>query len=146
MPRPRQAQGRPDSLVIPERWEAGHQPVAERTMHDAACEIRAPGTTQAWNAATEQMDAVPLDPYYTGGCRIQALTNDARTTVLAEDPELVAGYLVVVPADVDTAAEGHLVKVTDSHDIALTGRVLVVRDVVRGSQRFERDLYCTLTD
>lgn len=146
MPRPTQAQGRPGSLVIPDRWAAGHQPVADKTMHSAACELRGTGTTQTWNPVSRQMETTAQAAYYTGGCRIQSLARDARITIQAEDPEVVADYLIVVPATVGQVVEGHLVTISDSHDDALTGRTLTVRKVVRGSQRFERDLFCQLTD
>lgn len=144
--RPRQAIGRPGTPVIPANWAASHQPVAEKAQTAAACELREPGTVQTWNPVTDQMDTAPHAAYYTGGCAVVPLTNDARIAVQAEDPETVTGYLVTVPAVVGLVLDGHLVKITSSDDTALTGRVLTVKDVVRGSHRFERDLICTLTD
>lgn len=146
MPRPRQAHGRPGTRVIPKNWGSSHAPVMEKTMTDATCELREPGTEQVWDDPSGQMVQVPKVAYYIGGCQVQALTNDARVSVQAEDPESVANYLVTVPAIVGQVRGGHLLKVTTCDDPALTDRVLVVRDVVRGSHRFERDLFCTLTD
>lgn len=114
-------------------------------MGDATCEIREPGTVQTWNPVTEQNDLTPHAPYYAGGCRVNSRTNDARQVVTAEDPETVTRYIVSVPADVATAETvGHLLTMTSSDDAAMTGRTLIVTDVVLGSHRFERDLICTL--
>lgn len=143
--RPTQLTGRPGSRVIPPNWGRNHQPVLETTMLDATCELRPPGSQQLWDPDLEEMVAVPKSAYYAGGCRIQAMTNDARQAVAADDPETVTRYLITLPAGVDEAAIGHLLKVTASDDDALTGRSLTVADVILGSHRFERDLICTLT-
>lgn len=142
MPRPRRAFGRPGTAVIPTRWAADHRPVAEGTM-TAPCTIRVPGTTQVWSPELEQNVETPIDPYFTGMCRVQALTNDARDVDAADDAVTVSGYLVTVPAHV-AAQVDHLVVATDTGDTTLDGRALRVRDVVRGTHRFERDLYCSL--
>lgn len=145
MTRPVRAQGRPGTEVIPSRWEAEHRPVVEKTM-TAAVQIRLPGSTQTWNPSTKRNDLTPIAPYFTGAARIQALTAQARRITTGDDAELVADYLVVVPASVDTAAQGHLVTVVASGDTGLDGRVLLVQQVEYGTERFERDLFCTLTD
>jgi hypothetical protein len=142
--RPVQAQGRPGTAVIPTGWEASHRPVAEKTM-TAAIELRHPGTRQEWSDALEQMVAVPHDPYYSGTCRVQAMATKALNVAVAEDPETVASYLITVPATV-APSELDLGTIADSGDALLDGRVLVVDQVVLGSVRFERDLFCTLAD
>jgi hypothetical protein len=144
MPRSTQAQGRPGTPVIPTKWEAGHRPVAEKTM-TAAISLRVPGTVQAWSDPDEQMVAVPKDPYFTGVCRVQALATQAAEVSIVEDPETVAGYLITVPATV-SPAEKDLATITVAGDPVLDGRVLVIRQVVTGSLRFERDIFCTLAD
>lgn len=148
MPRPTRAQGRPGTAVIPTGWETGHAPVVAKTM-TAQVSIRPPGETQQWSPEAEQMVLTPHVPYYTDGARIQVLGQQARQARTAEDPETVASYLVVVPGDIAPPPGGlemvdHLIEVTDSGDPLLDGRVLVVREVVYGSQRFERDLFCQL--
>lgn len=147
MPRPVRSQGRPGTPVIPAGWEGGHQPVVAKTL-SAMVAIRLPSTKQAWNETEEAMVAVPQVPYYTDTARIQILQARDQNPTVAEDPETISGYLVVIPADVTPPAqgsfEGHLIEVTDSTDPLLDGRVLIVREVVRGSLRFERDLFCEL--
>lgn len=136
----RQHTGRPGTGVLPS--EVAGRVVFSRTM-TAPCTIRVPGTTQAWSTELEQNVETPIDPYFTGVCRIQALTNDARQVDAADDTVTVSGYLITVPATV-AAAVDHLVVATDTGDTTLDGRTLRVRDVVRGTVRFERDLYCSL--
>lgn len=145
MPRPQRSYGRLGTAVIPPGWAASHRPVAEGTQ-TAPCTIRKPGTTQTWDDAQQQNITAPLDPYFTGLSRVQALTNrgsfDAEA---AEEQTSVAGYLVTVPAAVLPAA-GDLVTVTGSGDPLLDGRTLTIREIPQGSQIVERDLFCTFAD
>lgn len=145
MPRPTRAYGRPDTPVIPAGWATSHRPVVEKSFLGVIT-LRAPGTTQTWNPTTQRNDLAPHAAYYDGHARIQALTAQARRITTGDDPELVADYLIVVPASVDGVAQGHLVTVVDSGDLGLDGRVLVVHQVEYGTERFERDLFCNLTD
>lgn len=141
MPRPHRAQGRPGTRVIPVDWNESHAQVVERAMR-GTCLIRRPGTTQEWSDAEDQMVAVPHAPYFSGACRVQALRGEARVVHTAGDREVVADYLITVPLPVDVA-EQDLVEVT-AGDAALTAPLQVLH-VARGTERFERDLYCTLT-
>lgn len=140
--RPTQSQGRPGTPVIPAGWEAGHRPVVEGTL-TATASLRKPGTQQSWDPDLEQMVAVPLAPYATGAARVQALRGEARNITLADDTQVLADYLIVVPASV-APATGDLVTVTASGDPLLDGRVFVIHQVALGTERFERDLFCTL--
>lgn len=135
--------------VIPADWATHHQPVVEKTMLDATVTLRDPAAVTGpagWNDATEQVTKTTAGPYWTGGARIQVLNQQGRQPVAADDPETAAGYLVVVPAAVGSVLEGHLVKVTKSDDPLLTDRTMRVVMVARGSHRWERDLFCELTD
>ncbi|GEP38885.1 hypothetical protein NPS01_25480 [Nocardioides psychrotolerans] len=137
----RQHTGRPGTRVLPN--ETAGRAVLGRTM-TAPVILRAPGTVQAWSDAEQQMVATPNAPYFDGLARIQAMTNDARETNAAEDTITVSGYLVTVPATVAASVDDEVVP-TNTGDTTLDGRVLRVRDVVRGTAvRFERDLICTL--
>lgn len=89
------------------------------------------------------MVETPKTPYYDGACRVQALNGEARIIHTAGDRQVVADYLIVVPLAV-AGAEQDLVTITDG-DAQLANAVLQVLHVVRGTERFERDLYCTLT-
>ncbi|WP_248582597.1 DUF6093 family protein [Nocardioides sp. InS609-2] len=131
--------------VIPDDWAAHHAPVAEGTMLDGTIALREPGTVQTWSDELERNVATPKTPYFTGGCRIQALTGQARVIAVAEDDETIADYLITVPRDVEPL-EGHLARVTAVDDAVLINRTLRVERVVRGTQRFERDIFCTLAD
>ncbi|WKN47146.1 DUF6093 family protein [Nocardioides sp. Arc9.136] len=144
MPRPRHAQGRPATPVIPTDWAATHAPVVAKTW-TATVELRRPGGTSDWNPTTEQNELTPHPPYYAAACSIQAEATQAREATAAEDATVVAGYLLTVPVTADAHVDD-LATVTGTGDTLLEGRTLTVRDVVRGSQLVERDLFCTLND
>ena len=144
MPRPTRAYGRPGTGVIPANWAASHRPTVEKTMVGATVELAHPGTTQDW--VNEQMVEIPNPPYWTGPARIQELaTRDQSDVTVGEDFEVSLRYLVVVPAGVDASVDD-LATVTEVDDAHLVGRSLLVAAVTAGSLRFERDLYCALTD
>lgn len=131
--------------VIPADWAAAHRPVAEGTMRGRVA-LRVAGTRQVWSDADDQNIAVPLAPYATDvPARVQALAGQARVIQLADDTEVIADYLVVIPA-ARVVAGGHLVDVTACDDPDLLGRTLRVEKAVRGTELFERDLFCTLDD
>lgn len=143
-PRP-QHTGRPGSRVIPTDWHVAPAAVLATTRRGVVS-LRHAGFTQEWSDAEEAMVSVPLAPYAADvSARVQALTGQGQRVVVAEDPELVVDYLVVVDAAVDAVVEGDLVTVTSSGDAALDGVDLRVARVARGTERFERDLFCTFT-
>ena len=140
MPRPRHAQGRPSTPVIPGDFEIAHRPViAAATTTTVA--LRRPGTQQQWSDDEDQMVAVPRDPYWTGPAGVTATANQAQDRVTADDDETIADYLVTLPGD--TTAD---VAVGDLVAVALDGLSLRVEQVLLGGPRFELDLHCTLTD
>lgn len=145
MPR-RLHQGRPGARVIPTGWAAAHRPTVA-TSWNGAVTIRNPDedTGPAWSNELEQNVMTPAAAYYSGAARIQQLDSRADQTVVAADPESVADYLVVVDASTE-AHEGHVVTVTEADDPVLQGRDLTILRVVAGTERFERDLLCTLVD
>lgn len=137
--------------MIPERWQQTHGTVFAKTM-TATVNLRKPGGTKTFNNTTRRTEYTGATPYATDqAARIQAQTSRAVQPVeeQAEETLQVAGYLVTLTFDRDPAAEpatGDLVDVIDSADPLLTGRTLKINDVMRGSLRFERDIYCTLVD
>lgn len=148
MPRPRHAQGRPGTRVIPLDWNTTHAPVVDRAAR-GQCALRAPAQEQEWNGT--QVQTVPAAPYWTGPCRVQALSasTGARAVITVEDREFSADFLIVLPLMVDVSP-GHLVDVLEQPesvsgaDSQLMGLVLQVEHVVVGTERFERDVFCTL--
>lgn len=131
--------------VIPADWETSHRVVVEGTLRGRVS-LREPGTKQVWSPEKDQNIAVQNTPYAVDvPARVLALSGQARVVQLADDNEVIADYLVVVPASYIVAG-GHLVDVTDSTDPDLTGRTLRVEKVARGTERFERDLFCTVDD
>ncbi|HEY0889368.1 MAG TPA: DUF6093 family protein [Nocardioides sp.] len=146
MPRPTQATGRPGTPVIPADWETAHRVVVERAMRGRVS-LRIPGTTQVWSEEDQEMRTVPRAPYAVDvPARVLELNGEAKVIRTGEDTEIVVDFLVTVPAGRDDVATGHLVTVTTSTDPLLTGTTLRVDHVGRGTERFERDLYCTHSD
>lgn len=142
MPRPTHAQGRPDTRVIPADWNTTHAPVVTKAAR-GTCSIRPPGTTQTWSDSLDQMVATPKTAYFDGPCRIQALGNQARQPITAGDKETVAEYLIAIGLDEADPVEGDHITIKTGDD-ALAGQVLRINRVARGTERFERDLFCTL--
>lgn len=105
--------------------------------------LRHPGTTQVWSDALEQNVEAPFPAFWQGNVRVQALATQARPTATVGDREVVAQYLVTVPATV-VPDELDLLTLGDTGDPALDHRTLEVVQVVRGSLLLERDLFCTL--
>lgn len=149
MPRPNRAYGRPRSNpVIPAAWETDHAPVAQATM-TATVNLRKPGASStSFNVATQQTVPVPFAPYASGQpARFQAYRATAidRAREVAEDTVRVTGYLVALPLQLNPD-EGDQIDVTACSDADLVGRTLTVVDLVRGSLRFERDVFAMVND
>lgn len=146
--RAQRAQGRPGTAVFPPSWSASHGVVAAKTM-TAVVNLRKPGTTKTWSDELEQNVPVKNTAYAEDqAARVQAQRRVARHEIEAAEETLhVAGYLVTLTFDRDVAEEpavADLIDVTASDDPLLTGHTLRVLEVVHGSLRFERDLFCTL--
>lgn len=102
-----------------------------------------PGTSH-WDDPTQQNVADPGPTLYAGPATVEALSGQGRTVVLAEDAEILVDYQVAIPADADVDG-AQLVKVTDGHgDVLLEQQLLRVRQIVMGTERFERVLLCQL--
>ena len=139
--------GRPGTEIIPTEWAASHRPVLAGTRHGALA-VRRDATTQAWDDDAEEMVTVAAAAHFTGTCRVQALGNQARDRIVAGDRETVADYLITTEVT-DGAAqpvEQQLATVSGSGDPLLDGQTLRIVQVVRGTELFERYLYCTLDD
>ena len=143
-PRPRQATGRPGTPVIPADWETAHAHVVHAALRGRVALTDPAAPTQEW--VDDQWITTPATPYASEvPARVQRLAAQSRTVVTADDQELVVDHLVVVPWGMAEVSAGHLVTVTASTDSALVGQVLRVEYVAYGTERFERDLFATLT-
>lgn len=149
MVRPVQSLGRPGTPVIPAGWQEAHGHVAAETM-TATVSLRHPGAVKTYEDRATTY--VPLTAYATDqAARIHAMQSRAIAagTEQAEETLQVAGYLISLEYSRNLDSEpatGDLVDVTACPDPLLVGRTLKVADVVRGSLRFSRDLFCTLVD
>jgi len=148
MPRPRHAQGRPGTRVIPADWSATHRPVTAKTM-TATCSIRHPGGTPGeFDPETGTTPVVPYPPHAPAlSTRIQVLSLQDQEAIAGDEQVSTVAYLVTI--DATAAAElalDDLVKVdtVDANgDPTLVGRELSVDSLTRGSLVWERDLICT---
>jgi hypothetical protein len=136
--------------VVPADWGRNHAPVAAGTRN-ATGTLRhaAEGGDQAdWDPVDRV--TVPLDgAAYAADvtARIQSLVthrSDAQVEV-AEDLVITASYLVTVDLDLE-ATEGDTFTVATCTDTTLVDQIFRVEHVVRGTERFERDLFCNLLE
>lgn len=145
MPRPTRAFGRPGTPVIPTAWESDHARVVLKTM-TATITIRPPATAPATaNTDLSYTPAAVPDPVYAGLARIQVLQRSTGSAAQILGDEVTNGivYLVAIDRDAAPISRGYVVEVIACNDPTLTdGRRLVVKQIDRGSLRFERDLYC----
>lgn len=135
--------------VIPEGWSQHHAPIAAGGMN-ATIRITDPDRTSPgrWDEGTEQQ--VPGETYvaYDGPARIQAV-DTATDSEQATQDITQRRYLVQMLFDAPRIEQGWPVVVTECRNDAdlvawTTERPMVVADVQHGSERFTRDLICTL--
>lgn len=154
MPRPTRAQGRPGTKVIPANWGRSHAPVATKSM-TAHCRILPPGEGPlVFDPAEKISKRSDVLPTYDGPCRIQILNAQDTVAVVAEQTQSTSGYLITltrdptgtndddIPFTSDGITLAHTVHVDTCDDPDLVGRMLRIRSVVHGTERFERDLLC----
>ena len=151
MPRPTRAQGRPGTEVIPAQWQESHGVVAAKTM-TFTVNLRHPGTTMAYDHSVGHSVATPLAPSPTNvPTRVQAHRETAQDSerVQGEESVRVTGYLVTLPLSTDLTglATGDLIDFpADCPDPLLAGAHLRIVDLIRGSLRFERDVFAVIND
>lgn len=153
MPRPRRAQGRPGTVVIPADWGSSHAPVATKAMR-GTCQLLSPGEGPLVFDKTEGVSKRgDVEPSYAGPCRIQRLNAQDRNAVVGDQSQTTVGYLVTlslgVPGETDgtraadTATLAHRVLITACPDgPALVGERLSITSIGKGTERFEVDLFC----
>lgn len=103
-------------------------------------------STTAWDDEDEVTRTTPATPYADSVTATIAEAAKSSRVEVAEEIVRIAPYLVTVHRDIEARA-GHLVKViTAPGDSLLQGRQLRVEHVVLGSQRLQRQLYCSIDD
>ena len=136
------------TTVIPPGWEAHHRPVAVSTM-TGRCRVIRPGQPGSY----PDFEPSPETALVETVCRVQQQDRPGRVNA---GGQLVDSrdYLVTIPAEkwptgtvvddtgpilvVDGYLPGH------AGDPDLVGRHLRVEQVLHGTLRWERDLYCTV--
>jgi hypothetical protein len=102
--------------------------------------------TWTFNPATGGMDAaVTAAVVYDGPCRVQALIAD-QNTAMAGQVVTTRDYLVQIDRDASAVHVDDLAVITHTGDPALTGARMHVAGVHLGTQRFTRDLRCSLDE
>jgi len=149
MPRPRQAQGRPDTPVVPAGWAGAHSKVIDRaTATASAVQIGPPGGTSSWNDGLGRTITQPASPVYVGAAELMLVSDTARALTVVEDPIKSRVYDVTLPyAASALVAVDHVITVDPADpDPMLAGRTLTVLAIERGSRRFSRVLLAVLLD
>lgn len=132
--------------VIPKAWEPTHATVVEGALRGRVSIRRSGFSGEEWSDAEDAYVGVPLAPYATNvPARVQRLSAQTRDVIAADDDETIVDHLVVIPWDMAEVETGHLVTITETTDDQLRDVVLRVHTVGLGTERFERDLFCTLT-
>lgn len=148
MPRPRQAQGRPGTVVIPDGWSEAHAHVIDRTLA-STIKIGLASTEPVWNDGRGQSETVVVDPVFDGPASLMVVSDTARALTVVEEPIKSRVYditLSLAQAGADLVAVGHQVSVTACDDAGLEGKSLRVAAIERGTRRFSRVLLATLLD
>jgi hypothetical protein len=139
--------------VIPKDWGRDHAPVVA-TSRNAVGSLRhaSPADTNpddSWATSDQSTHVTPGATYASNvPARIQSLITHRSDTDrdVAEEILTSASYLVTI--DIDwPVREGDLYAVDQCDgDTTLQTRLLRIEHVVRGTERFERDLFCNLLE
>lgn len=136
------------TTIIPPGWEAHHRPVARSTM-TGECRVIRPGAPGGYPDFEPAPETVLVETV----CRVQQQNRPGRVNA---EGQLVDSrdYLVTIPADAWPAGtvvdDTGPILVVDGYrpghagDPDLIGRHLHVEQVLHGTLRWERDLYCTV--
>jgi len=149
--RPQRAYGRPGTAVIPADWGLSHAPVAAGTRN-ATGTLRhaADGGDEAGWDPVNRVTVPPEGSVYATDitARIQSLITHRSDSnvVVAEDVVITASYLVTVDLDLESVEGDTFTVATCAGDSTLVDQIFRVEHVVRGTERFERDLYCNLLE
>lgn len=149
MPRPRQAQGRPGTAVIPADWAASHATVLERAVATASTVTIGPaGGAKQWDEGLGRTVTAPAAPVYTGPAELMPVSDTARALTVVEDPVKQRVFDVTLPhaAGAGIAADMVITVAAGDPDPTLAGRTLRVHAIEHGSRRFSRVLLAVLLD
>ena len=139
----------PSTRIIPPGWSQHHAEAASGGAN-ATVQVRDPAAgVKGWDDATESATWTPAPPVYDRPARIQQLESGGNATVQAEQSVTAHRYLVQLAFDAPHIEEGWEVVVTqcvnDADLVAwTTTRPMTVIDVQHGSERFTRDLVCSI--
>lgn len=142
----RQHTGRTGTRVIPRGWQATHAGVIGKTLTSAVL-IAEPGDGEpVYNPGTHQSETPVGATSYAGPAEIMLVTDSDRLADAAGEDVPTRRYEVKLLHSAAGVKPGHIVKVTACEDPDLGVDVRMVVDTVeRGTQRFSRVLYATLT-
>lgn len=137
--------------MIPRDWNSSHAPVVEAAMR-ARVSIEHDAATKTFDNTTGRTSYTGSPYIVSAPARIQAVRESAarEPSQTAGETIRVTGYLVALPLDVEGDGDllvGDLVTVLDAGDSLLaSSTVLRIVEIARGTERFERDLFCQIND
>lgn len=149
MPLPRQAQGRPGTVVIPADWGAAHAKVIERAIATASSVGIGPaGGESHWDEGLGRTVTAAAAPVYSGTAELMVVTDTTRALTVVEDPVKQRVYEITLPYDASALIEVDQVVfvAAGDPDPMLAGRDLRVAQIEHGSRRFSRVLLAVLLD
>jgi hypothetical protein len=113
----------------------------------ALVSLRKPETS-AWSDDEKATVVTPANVYASAvPAGIQAQINRSNNdAVSAEETLSEQPYVVTIDQDLPPAEDDEVLVTACPEDLSMVGRVLRIEHVVRGTERFERQLLCTLID
>lgn len=139
----------PATRVLHPDWSAHHRPTAESAMTVGMMFTRAGTGEGTYNDPATGGDGTTTPPARTDvaatTARIQARNASERVVLVGENTVTLRTYLVAVPVDagdIRVDDHGEVTSVAADADPELLGLVLRVRDVIYGSEVWQRDLIC----
>jgi hypothetical protein len=135
----------PNTQVIPDNWEAWHEPVVIGTMTGAVRVLR-PDFTGTRDGTTGRTVFAQPTLIYEGPARVQKRDiGEANIKMAADRIATLSPYLVVVgKACPLVMVRDRVLILAAGGDPDAVGVMLDVTDVSRGTLTFERDISCTL--
>ncbi len=138
--------GRPGTRVIPADWQATHAAVVAKTLTSSVL-IAEPGDGEpVFNPDTHQSETPLGATSYDGPATIMLVSDSDQAPEVAGEDVPTRRYEVKLTHAAAGVKPGHILQVTACQDPDLgPGVRLIVDTVERGTQRFSRVLYATLT-
>lgn len=131
----------PGTRVIPDGWEAHHQPTAEGQMTAAGTFTRQADAASFDEVAGRSVYPAPTT-VYAGPLRFQASQRLGAQRTIGDRTEPIKRYQVGVPISAGVIQVNDVCTITAATDTAMVGRKLIVMEIPGGSLLWQQDLVC----